>query len=166
MNHFNKKTTLNLQLVASILIFLVYSCNNENSTHLSNEFRKQNSIPMIEKSWSKKRINENVVLWSEPYRENYYTPYHFNKELKYNNLGKVIEEIDRFHYTINDTLELRLIYKYTYKNSLNPWNCKLIKYNNKKITLFGKEQIGSDVESEYILLEKADSILNSWNLSR
>jgi len=84
MNHFNKKTTLNLQLVASILIFLVYSCNNENSTHLSNEFRKQNSIPIIEKEWTTKKIKEREIIWGV-YQENNYTPYHLNKTLKYNN---------------------------------------------------------------------------------
>ncbi len=165
MNHFNKKTTLNLQLVASILIFLVYSCNNENSTHLSNEFRKQNSIPIIEKEWTTKKIKEREIIWGV-YQENNYTPYHLNKTLKYNKLDTLISEEDCYLYKMNDSLELRLVYIYSYNDKTTPWSCELYRYKKRQVELFGKKRIASDVESEYISLKKADSILNSWNLSR
>ncbi|MEQ9379111.1 MAG: hypothetical protein RIG68_28235 [Imperialibacter sp.] len=80
--------------------------------------------------------------------------HHFAKEVTIDH-GRLIAEEDSYNKFNNDSVSSRLIYLYSFGSKT--WDCKLITHYYRAFPPSVSEQLD---------LAEADSVLNSWGLSR
>lgn len=140
------------------VIVILYSCEsnlNHEYGHVYNSERIKNGIPIIEDGWTTaSKKNDTIQFWGnvKEFKEN--GAWHHLKKITLND-SLLISEEDTYNYNVNrkEKYSLLIHYDYSAPSEWYHWSCKLIPNQN-----YGEEQL--------ISLEVADSILNSWGLSR
>lgn len=120
-----------------------------------NEVRESLRIPKIEENWISHGSYPTSRFWADPGRAIKTTaPHHSSKTSEFD--GTVlVSENDDFHYQANDSIAFRVIFEYHFIDS--SWHCELIKYKKGKYP---------PTESWDLTLSQADSIIDTWGLSR
>ena len=151
---------LSIALILTLTIFLWKWSKNINDNHFEygknfNSIRDALNVPVIEDHWITHESSENYRYWSHPgHIVNTTQPIHLDKESIFKG-GKILKEIDDFHYETKDSLAFRVVYSYNYVCAT--WDCKFIRYR--------KEEFPQTI-SWKLTLNQADSILNKWGLTR
>jgi len=120
-----------------------------------NNERQKIGVPKIEENWfahnsdstGTTRMNKSHLLETK-------APHHFAKSVELSK-GQLISEEDSYNKFLNDSVDCRIFYEYSY--GTKQWHCKMSTHH------YGSYPPSEVVE---LTLIQADSIINSWGLTR
>jgi hypothetical protein len=151
-------------MLIAVIWTVVSGCSlrkNENITLIErygisyNSKREKIGIPLIEDSWIAHQGDSSGVTWmNKSHRLLTKEAHHFAKDIVFRQ-GHLISEEDSFNKFLNDSVDQRVSYVYTFKTKR--WTCEVSTHYYRSYP---------PSESENISIHSADSILKQWGLRR